>query len=100
MPKTILTEDGELHQDVFDSDNFASRRTTGHNLYDPEALLTSAEAAAGLGYEHPRVWPRYDQYLDACEGLISIEEIPQIAPRRKRVSLPKPLTRTDPRRIR
>ncbi len=97
MSKTILTEDGGLHEDIFESDNIASRRVTGRKLYDPSALLTTDEIAAGLGYEHPRVWPSYEHYLDATEGLITVDEIPEVAPRRKPVTISKPLARTDPR---
>lgn len=84
MSKTIQTQDGNLHEDIFESDNFTSRRTTGHNLYDPEALLTSAEIAAGVTYQDARVWPSYGHYLDATEGLITVDEIPNVAPRRKK----------------
>ena len=36
----------------FEKDNFASRRTTGNNMYDPESLITGAELAAGLTYKN------------------------------------------------
>jgi len=32
---------------LFEQDNFAPRRTTGNNLYDPESLITGAELARG-----------------------------------------------------
>ena len=30
---------------IFENDNFRLRRSTGHNLYDPECLLTGGESA-------------------------------------------------------
>lgn len=66
----------------FERDNFRSRRTTGHNLYDPESLLTGAEVAAGLDYGHPRQWPDSKTYDRAVSGQIAPERIPDIAPRR------------------
>ncbi len=86
MSKTKL-ENGQEAPNIFEEDNFKSRRTTGHNLLDPEGLLSGAEIEAGLGYNTPRVWPDYYTYLDACEGLITTEEILAIAPRKKFVNI-------------
>lgn len=70
---------------LFDGDNFTSRRTTGHNLYDPESLLTGAEAYAGCDYGNSfRNWSSEDVYLSACEGKIPVDEIPDVAPRERR----------------
>lgn len=65
----------------FERDNFTSRRTTGHNLFDPESLLTGDEIARGLGYGDKRVWPDQETYERACAGLIPSKDIPAIAPR-------------------
>lgn len=78
----------------FEKDNFTSRRTTGHNAYDPESLLTGVEIAAGFGYGDTRDWSNdgrcgtYEaqaRYDHAVAGNISCELIAVIAPRRKRV---------------
>ncbi len=73
---------GSTYKNVFADDNFASRRTTGHNGYDPESLITGAEVAAGLTYYNPRVWPSIHDYLDAVEGYIDVNEVIALAPRR------------------
>ncbi len=79
--KPIYLADGSTEESLFSEDNFASRRTTGHNLYDPESLLSGAEIAVGLGYDNPRVWPNYSTYVEACEGYLTAEEILTLAPR-------------------
>ena len=78
----VYIEDGTLGVSLFGSDNFSGRRTTGHNLYDPESLLSGEEQLQGLGYDNPRVWPNYSLYLDACNGFLTAEEILVIAPRK------------------
>ena len=80
----------------FEKDNFTSRRTTGNNMYDPESLITGAEAAAGFTYDNShRQWASNDVYYAAVHGIIPHAGIPAIAPRvfndaftenRKRVS--------------
>ena len=82
MDKVYLIN-GSTEKSLFAEDNFASRRTTGHNLYDPESLLTGAEIEAGLGYKDPRVWPSYVTYIKACNGEFTSEQIASIAPRQK-----------------
>lgn len=68
---------------LFENDNFASRRTTGNNMYDPESLLTGAEIERGLTYYDKRVWPAPEVERLAIEGKMPIALIPTIAPRRK-----------------
>lgn len=69
-------------QSKFEKDNFSSRRTTGHNLYDPESLLTGAEVAAGFTFDNShRDWPTEEAYDDAVAGRIGVESIPHVAPR-------------------
>jgi hypothetical protein len=54
---------------LFAQDNFTSRRTTGHNIYDPESLITGAEVAEGLSYDNShREWMAEHMYLEACSG--------------------------------
>jgi len=81
MSKNVYLQDGTVGVSLFDEDNFASRRTTGHNLWDPESLLSGGEAKAGLDYSNPRVWPNYTTYLDACNGFLTADEVLEIAPR-------------------
>ncbi len=82
MDKVYL-QNGNTEKSLFTEDNFASRRTTGLNMYDPESLLTGAEENAGFGYRDPRVWPSYDTYVKACEGAFTSEDIANIAPIQK-----------------
>lgn len=70
----------------FQQDNFAARRSgAGESnygvAYDPESLLTGAEAAAGLTYHDKRVWPGEETYRAAVSGKIAADLIPSIAPR-------------------
>lgn len=71
----------------FQTDNFTTRRAaepTAYGVnYDPESLLTGAEAASGLTYADKRIWPSAEVYAEAVAGRISPELIPSIAPRVK-----------------
>src|SRR5580658_11028208 len=68
--------------DLFARDNFTSRRTTGHNLYDPESLLTGFEASQGFTYVNShREFPGHTYYLDAVQGRVRVADIPTLAPR-------------------
>jgi hypothetical protein len=70
-------------KEYFASDNFASRRTTGHNLYDPESLLTVKEEEEGYTYlNSERAFPSEDLRIQAIQGDIDIPTILRIAPRR------------------
>jgi len=67
---------------LFAEDNFTKRRTTGHNMFDPESLISGEEAAKGMTYDNSRrVWPDTDTELDAIEGRISTDEVLRVAPR-------------------
>ncbi len=80
----IQLSDGTTQPSLFSQDNFANRRTTGHNLYDPESLLTGAEIEQGLDYTNShRVWSSYETYKDACNGEFTPELIAEIAPRKR-----------------
>ncbi len=70
-------------QDRFKDDNFTSRRTTGHNMFDPESLMSGAEAEQGMTYENShRVFPDTQSEDDAVTGRIDTDTILKIAPRR------------------
>jgi hypothetical protein len=76
----IATNLGML--DRFENDNFTSRRTTGHNMFDPESLMSGEEEARGMTYTNSRrVWPSADVELDAIEGRIDTDEVLRVAPR-------------------
>lgn len=74
----------KLNKEFFGKDNFTSRRTTGHNLYDPESLITGAEVEAGFTYENSeRKFPS-DGLLEefAIRGAMPTADILLIGPRR------------------
>jgi hypothetical protein len=72
----------------FTKDNFKSRRTTGHNLHDPESLITGADIAAGFTYTNSaRDWGSQQEYTIAVLGHLTCEQIVCRAPR---VLLTKP----------
>lgn len=67
---------------LFEGDNFTIRRATGHNMYDPESLISGAEIAAGMTYTNSRRnWMSEQHYLNAAAGLIACESILRNAPR-------------------
>lgn len=68
---------------LFNKDNFTSRRTTGHNLYDPECLITGKEIASGLTYQDKRDWQDREGYIEACSQVITPNDIAVVAPRTK-----------------
>ena len=66
----------------FDRDNFVSRRTTGHNMFDPESLISGKEIAEGLTYRNSaRSWKNQEHYLSAVQGDLTTEQILESAPR-------------------
>jgi hypothetical protein len=66
----------------FTADNFTSRRTTGHNMYDPDSLITGEEIARGMTYTNStRSWRNEEHYIQAISGELSPEEIAESAPR-------------------
>ena len=71
-------------QSHFTKDNFTSRRTSGHNAYDPESLLTGAELAAGFEYGDLREYPSQACYDAIVSGQVPVDDIPVLAPRVKR----------------
>lgn len=66
----------------FDKDNFTLRRTTGHNMHDPESFITGAELEKGFTYTNSRRnWANYRHYVAAVAGMLTPEEIAKTAPR-------------------
>ena len=66
----------------FDHDNFASRRTTGNNMYDPESTITGAELAAGMTYSNSRrAFPGVEWYLDVVHSVAPMDLALEFFPR-------------------
>lgn len=71
-----------LSEELFERDNFASRRTTGHNLYDPNSLMSGAESENGFTYANStRKFPDVETELAAVDGRLTTEEILKVGPR-------------------
>lgn len=72
----------DINADLFGKDNFTQRRTSGHNMYDPESLITGKESSEGMTYLNSRrVFPSVDAEFDAIEGKMGVDEILKAAPR-------------------
>jgi hypothetical protein len=95
MQDQVTTIDTQDIQTLFTEDNFAARRTTGNNLFDPESLLTGKEEAEGLTYLDKRVYPSQEIYEKICAGEIPVSDVPNLAPRR-RSSLAQRIAYLDP----
>lgn len=70
----------------FQGDTFAERRNATPSAgvaYDPESLLTGAEAEAGLTYQDRRLWPSEAAFIAAIEGRLTPEQVAAVAPRVK-----------------
>lgn len=68
---------------LFQKDNFTLRRTTGHNMYDPESLISGAEIDAGMTYMNSaRDWKNLEDYIAAVSGQWTTDEILARAPRK------------------
>lgn len=77
-----------MNQEMFGQDNFTVRRTQGNNMFDPESLMSGAEAAQGMTYTNShRVFPSAEAELDAIHGRINTDEVLRIAPRVLRPTL-------------
>jgi len=68
--------------DAFAQDNFASRRTTGNNAFDPDGFITGAELEAGLTYANSRrAFPNEYDYTDTVRGLYRVDFVARYFPR-------------------
>lgn len=66
----------------FEQDNFDSRRTTGHNMFDPESLITGYELAHGFTYANShRDYPGQHTYDAIVAGDVPAHIVPLVAPR-------------------
>lgn len=69
-------------QTYFGQDNFTTRRTTGHNMLDPESFITGRELMDGFTYTNShRHFATQALYDAVVSGEFSTNEIPLIAPR-------------------
>lgn len=69
-------------KETFAKDNFTSRRTTGHNLFDPDSLLSGAEESQGLTYGNSsRKFPDVETREAVIRGEVSQADILQLYPR-------------------
>jgi hypothetical protein len=60
---------GKDFPDIFTADNYTLRHATGHNMRDPESLITGREIARGLNYDNShREYDNEGVYLSACSG--------------------------------
>lgn len=67
---------------LFEQDNYELRHTTGHNMLDPESLISGEELAKGLNYKNSkRWWASKESYLRAVSGEVSTDDILRDAPR-------------------
>lgn len=53
--------------------------------YDPESLLTGAEAEAGCTFENPRQWPDQATADRAYAGELTPEEVARLGPRNPKI---------------
>ena len=66
----------------FEKDNFTSRRTTGHNLFDPDSLLSGEEEAKGLTYANSsRKFPSAEVRESVIRGEMAQADILKLYPR-------------------
>lgn len=74
---------GKDFPSMFEGDNFTQRRTTGHNWYDPECLISGREVSQGYTYLNSgRWWTDQNHYIRAVSQELTPEEILNTAPRR------------------
>ena len=66
----------------FEKDNFTSRRTTGHNLFDPDSLITGEESEKGLTYANSsRKFPDAETREKVIRGEVSQTDVVRLYPR-------------------
>jgi hypothetical protein len=73
---------GKNFPDLFAADNYALRHSTGHNMLDPESLITGREIANGLTYDNShRDYVSQGAYLRVVSGEIETQRLVIVAPR-------------------
>jgi hypothetical protein len=67
---------------LFEQDNYALRHQTGHNMLDPESVITGAEIARGFTYDNShRDYLTEQSYKLARSGEVPLYKILIFAPR-------------------
>ena len=67
---------------LFGKDNFTLRRTTGHNMFDPESLISGEEIKNDMTFSNSkRAWDNEAHYLSAVTGELNTTDILKTAPR-------------------
>lgn len=77
-----MTSAKRKYIDLFSTDNYALRHATGHNMYDPECLITGREIARGFTYTNSHrdiVGPA--TYNLICGGELKTRTVLNMAPR-------------------
>ena len=81
---TVQSRAGVDFPGNFEKDNFASRRTTGNNMFDPEGYITGEEMDKGMTPKNShRDFPNEEAYQDVVHNLsgTSVEDIAKKYPR-------------------
>ena len=93
MRKAVMEEGQPLfHREqpvntYFSGDNFKTRRTTGHNMLDPESLMTGEELEKGFTYENShRVFRNQAHYDATVSGDVPSHLVPTLSPRQFNVT--------------
>lgn len=74
--------EGRDFKGFFDTDNYDLRHSTGHNMLDPESVITGSEIGQGMTYANSkRQYPDIETYVKAASGDLSADELQKIAPR-------------------
>lgn len=83
METAFTVQHGVDFVGFFEKDNFTARRTTGHNMFDPESFITGAELEHGFTYSNSaRTYPSFEAYVEAVTGVFTPAEIETKFPRK------------------
>jgi intein/homing endonuclease/GGDEF domain-containing protein len=74
--------EGRDFDGFFATDNYDLRHATGHNMLDPESVITGREISHGMTYANSqRQYPDIETYVKAASGTLGAGELQKIAPR-------------------
>ena len=83
--------EGRDFDGFFATDNYDLRHATGHNMLDPESVISGAEISKGMTYANSRrQYPDIETYVKAASGDLSAGELQRVAPR-VRIDGPEPV---------
>lgn len=81
-PKGKPIVEGRDFDGFFASDNYDLRHATGHNMLDPESVITGNEISQGMSYANSRrQYPDIETYVKAASGDLGAGELSKTAPR-------------------